>query len=748
MNAHSPLRWGVLCAVLLSFFAFGIAEQSPFAMLLLLITGIAGWWFTEYRPMKMAKLAHAKQRIIPNTWLGLPRWVTNIALAFVILMAVLRGTRGDSVISAFAAFLAAICVLKLWEKREPTDYGQLLTMSVFLVIGATLNSNSVGIGVVIVLIVPVLVVTAFNYQLFLARVDGGILPAVHGNLTPTVIAKKTKRALRGWSALIVLLGFVLATVVFVVTPRGLGSGELGDIGRLSLLRRTGFASQVNLNNGGLISQSQAIILSATFTDGKNSAMGSAEEPRYLRGVVLDEYKNGKWTASDPQLSETRAEFLNNGTLFAFDEDDDAIAQVLVINPRSIPYANEPLFHPLRATRLRLNGDGRIRRDRFTGAMTRDHVKGDWSYEVRWSTMPEPYQDTRRGMVSFPTEFVQKEAKRLLSNAGIPETPEERSPELDSVAARIFETHLRSKFQYSLNVPTPPSGVDPIAWFLENKPAAHCEFFASALAAMCRSVGIDARVIAGYMTTEFDEQQQAYVVRASNAHAWTEVNIGPGVWRVYDGTPVASPVFQAQRRMTLLGSLGAMMAGLDSLWNSKVVAYDDRSQRRVLGMESSNAQVPWLIDMVQGLQGRRGYTLPKRSINIGRLIGVGFGVALVGAGAVAIVWSLLPKRVKRGLSGWGLHGDRDLQRVHTDLLHTLAMMGTPKPDHVPILQHVRSVASHHPDIPTRDIAASLVPTCEALYGRKFGQQNDRHGGVHSLHAMTTQALSRWNRTRRG
>ncbi|MFO0858045.1 MAG: DUF3488 and transglutaminase-like domain-containing protein [Phycisphaerales bacterium] len=751
MNVLALLRWGVLCAVLLSFFAFGIAEESPFAMFLLLVTGSAGWWFTERRPMKLAAKIGATQAASQIGWQGLPRWVTNIALAFVILMAVLRGTRGDSVISAFSAFLAAICVLKLWEKREPTDYGQLLTMSVFLVIGATLNSNSVGVGLVILLMVPVMVVTAFYYQMYLAKVDSGVLPALHGNVTSAMLAKKAKRALQGWSTLIVLLGFALATLVFVVTPRGLGSGELGEIGRLSLLRRTGFANQVNLNSGGLISQSQAIILSATFTDGRNNAMGSSEEPRYLRGAILDEYRSGRWTSGDPPLSASRAEFLNVGQILAFDETGDSTTQVMVINPRATPYQNEPLFHPLRATRLRLNGDGRVRRDPLTGAMIRDHAKGDWSYEVHWTQMPELTEDTRRGMVGFPSEVVQKEARKLLANSGIPAAPEERSIELDSVVARIFETHLRSKFQYSLNVPTPPSGVDPIAWFLENKPAAHCEFFASALAAMCRSVGIDARVVAGYMTTEFDEQQQSYIVRASNAHAWTEVNVAPGIWRVFDGTPVASAVFQTQRRMTLMGSLGAMMAGLDSLWNSKVVAYDDRSQRRVLGMEAANPQMPWLIDILQGFQGRHGIVMPRRSHGIGKPIAIGFGVVLIGAGIVVIAWSLMPKRRGRSLSGWGLQGDKDLQRVHSDVLNMLARVGVPKPDHVPVLQHVRVVAAEHPDMPTRDVAAALVPTCEVLYSQKFGDSFARTGtvnGLQSMHAVTAQAFSRWKRAKRG
>lgn len=739
MNSHATLRWGVLFCVLLSFLAFGIAEESPFALLLLLVTGTAGWWFTERRPMRPA----ASETGDAEPWHGLPRWVTNIALAFVILMAVLRGSRGDSVISAFAAFLAAICVLKLWEKREPTDYGQLLTMSVFLVIGATLNSNSFGIGIVILLKVPVLVVTAFHYQIFLAKVDGGIHPAMHGNPTVGMIAKRAKRALRGWSVVVVILGFVLATFVFVVTPRGLGNGELGTLGALSPLRRTGFASQVDLNTGGLISQSQAIILSAGFTDGKNRPVGSAEEPQYLRGVVLDVYANGKWTSGERSVSSFPAEQVTSGYALKVGEEPNAALYNVTINPRTMPYKGEPIFHPLRAVKVSLGGDGRVRLDPLTGAMSRELGRGDWMYTLHWTMMPDESEETRRGMIGFPSRVVQDEAKRLLGNSGIPVTPEERNREMDSVAARVFETYLRSRFQYSLNVPTPPNGVDPIEWFLQNKPAAHCEFFASALAAMCRSVGIDARVVAGYMTTEYDTQQQAYVVRASNAHAWTEVNTSPGVWRVYDGTPVASPVFRAQRRVTILGTLGAMMAGLDSLWNSKVVAYDDRSQRRVLGMDSGNAQVPWIIDALQGLQGRPSFDMPRRSRNIGKLIAVGFGVVLVVGGLGAIVWSMLPKRMKRGGSGWALRGE--FSQAHVRLLRAMEAIGAPKPDHVPMMQHLRSVAERHEDGATRAAAAGLMPACEALYVERFGGGESGGDVRRRVERLVAGAMAAWRRS---
>jgi hypothetical protein len=370
MSVLTRLRWTILACVMLGFVAYGIAEAAPIGLFLLILGGGAGWWVTEGRPMRAAKRAAADDR----AWAGLPRWVTNIALVFVILMAVLRGQGEGSIISAFASFLAAICVLKLWEKREPTDYGQLLTMSVFLAIGATLNSNALGVGVVIAMMVPSLVFAAFLYQLYSAQTTtraAAMLTASSPTQAPgeageVRLTKATKRALNAWGGVVILSGFGLATVVFLFTPRGLGGGQLGQIGQLSPLRQTGFASEVDLNDGGLISESQMVVMNARFADSMGRAIGSSEEAQYLRGAVLDEYRNGRWRATpiDPStLPGRRGE--PGFTIALTDESYDAGFSVR-IEPQTRVGRNDPVFHPLRATRIIFHGDNQATYDVRTG----------------------------------------------------------------------------------------------------------------------------------------------------------------------------------------------------------------------------------------------------------------------------------------------------------------------------------------------------------------------------------------------
>ena len=61
------------------------------------------------------------------------------------------------------------------------------------------------------------------------------------------------------------------------------------------------------------------------------------------------------------------------------------------------------------------------------------------------------------------------------------------------------------------------GEDPTVSFPETYRFGHCEYFASALTAMCQSLGIESR-LTGFIAMEYDERTSTYVVRESNAHA--------------------------------------------------------------------------------------------------------------------------------------------------------------------------------------------------------------------------------------
>lgn len=101
-------------------------------------------------------------------------------------------------------------------------------------------------------------------------------------------------------------------------------------------------------------------------------------------------------------------------------------------------------------------------------------------------------------------------------------------------ARVRE-HLAS-FRYATYREQPaPAGSTPLSEFLMNWKSGHCEYFAAATTLLVRAAGIPARYATGFAVTEYSALEEAYVVRARHAHAWSRAYVG-GRWIDVDTTP--------------------------------------------------------------------------------------------------------------------------------------------------------------------------------------------------------------------
>ena len=92
-------------------------------------------------------------------------------------------------------------------------------------------------------------------------------------------------------------------------------------------------------------------------------------------------------------------------------------------------------------------------------------------------------------------------------------------------------------RYSTDVEI-PAMVDPILYFLQERPAAHCEFFASGTAVLLRIAGIPCRYVTGYAGGEYNMLGKYWIVRQRDAHAWVEAYLPDKGWVVVDSTPAA------------------------------------------------------------------------------------------------------------------------------------------------------------------------------------------------------------------
>lgn len=98
---------------------------------------------------------------------------------------------------------------------------------------------------------------------------------------------------------------------------------------------------------------------------------------------------------------------------------------------------------------------------------------------------------------------------------------------DKVVA--LETFLHTKFTYNVNI-NPPQDQELVSWFLfRSGRQGFCNYFATAMAMMARTLGIPARVAAGYTNGTYDAKTHEYTVDGTDAHAWTQVYFAGYGW---------------------------------------------------------------------------------------------------------------------------------------------------------------------------------------------------------------------------
>jgi len=75
----------------------------------------------------------------------------------------------------------------------------------------------------------------------------------------------------------------------------------------------------------------------------------------------------------------------------------------------------------------------------------------------------------------------------------------------------------------------------VDYFLFDVKQGYCDYYASAMVMMLRSIGIPARFVAGYAPGDYNSQTSAYVVLEQNAHAWVEVFFPSYGWVQFEPT---------------------------------------------------------------------------------------------------------------------------------------------------------------------------------------------------------------------
>ena len=266
------------------------------------------------------------------------------------------------------------------------------------------------------------------------------------------------------------------------------------------------------------------------------------------------------------------------------------------------------------------------------------------------------------------------------------------------------------YPYNAQIDLPPPRADAVSWFLfENVDAAgnslggYFDYHASALAVLLRSIGIPARISAGYALTadNFDQGTGTFIVRRSDAYAWVEVFVPEYGWIEFDPTPASSGLEPGEglpvRRVALQRFVSSDVF-TDDFFEGQF-PLDELELLAALDLEEFISDTDPLA------------ATPSKGLNewliFWPLIGVGAVVALAGAGRLAWEFSL------RGL--------RPGERAWTSVQRLSGPAGVPVDPADTPMEHAAGVGrAVHAPAATRTIAEAYV---RARFGRKSLSEDD-------------------------
>jgi transglutaminase-like putative cysteine protease len=419
-----------------------------------------------------------------------------------------------------------------------------------------------------------------------------------GAATPILAAQPERerqltRAL-SLAALSVAVGAILlGGGLFFVFPR-INAGYLGRTSFNPTLM-SGFSEDVELGQIGEIKQDSALVMRV-----KTGKPVEYDRLRW-RGIALSTFDGRRWSSSGDR-SEKLNTSLADGAIHPPLEDQNPKAPALGVQYDIFlePIATDAIFAP--ADVIYLSGNFAGDSGNAINAARRSYLNRDST-----GSLFNPFHNFSSVRYSGSSRLPLVEIDKLrAATADYPDEiratylqlPPELDPRIPALARQItehaatpidktvaLEGYLRSRYTYTLKLLGKP-GDDPLAHFLFETRAGHCEYFASALTVMLRTQGIPSREVNGFLPGEYNDLAGDYVVRASDAHSWVEVYFPGTGWLTFDPTPSAPEMASG-----FFSRLSQYADWMSLNWNEWVVSYDFAHQV-VLGQNLQRDSKKW------------------------------------------------------------------------------------------------------------------------------------------------------------
>jgi hypothetical protein len=274
----------------------------------------------------------------------------------------------------------------------------------------------------------------------------------------------------------------------------------------------------------------------------------ATEPHYWRAVAYDRYTGSGWLDTDELQWTLQPDDLRlTAVPYTAQREFTYTIRMLEAGEDIVFYTGEPLRSTL-LVRARLaavpfaEGQPPSSGDERQGTMVSmlqslRSLRRNQSYTVVSLVSGATTQQLRSAGTDYPGWVTERylqlprtlpERVRTLTH----EVVREATTPYDQAVA--IQEYLR-RITYDQYINAPPAGRDVVDWFLFENRRGYCDYYASAMAVMCRILGIPARISQGYTPGEYDSTSHSYVVRQLDAHAWPELYFPGYGWVDFEPT---------------------------------------------------------------------------------------------------------------------------------------------------------------------------------------------------------------------
>ena len=511
------------------------------SLLAAVLLGWRGWLALGSRPL-------------PRQW-----WV--LGLLVVAVAATLATHRTLLGRDAGVTLIVVLLALKTLELRARRDIFVVFFLGFFTVLTNFFFSQSLATAAAMLLALLGLMTALVNAHMPVGR-------------PPLWQAARTA----GWMT---LLGAPVMAILFVLFPR---FGPLWGIPSDAMSGRSGLSANMQVGNIASLVLDDSIALRVKF-DGRVPPQSDL----YFRGPVLSVFDGREWRALQPRLGSR------------FSPGPAGVAQLQVLGePTRYEVTLEPSNRP-----WILVLDAAAKAPLLPG------YEAVMTSELMWMAN-RPVTDLLRYRAESHTVFRHGPSSIAAMVPEFLELPAGFNPRTLQLASRIrqetpggapaalvqaaLERLRAGNYRYTLDPGVYGQHTADEFWF--DRKEGFCEHIASAFVVLMRAMGIPARLVTGYQGGERNTVDDFWVVRQSDAHAWTEVWLAGRGWVRVDPTSMVAPgrtgSFQRLQAApgllagafgsvnpTLAANLRAAWEALNNGWNQWVLNYTQSKQLNLL-----------------------------------------------------------------------------------------------------------------------------------------------------------------------